>query len=130
MSCTFVWDELVSAPVDDIDRILKGASPDDLPIQAPQRYELVVNLKTAKALGVDVSPVLLARGSRDRIARPELHLFELCLTLSAMPLSAVACDASDMLLPVSNMEGCFVFHCWNSILAVSDSLYTRSVLRR
>ncbi|QPF88938.1 ABC transporter substrate-binding protein [Bradyrhizobium commune] len=64
MSYTFVWDELVSAPVDYIDRILKGASPRDLPIQAPRRYEMVVNLKTAKALGVDVPPVLLARADR------------------------------------------------------------------
>jgi putative ABC transport system substrate-binding protein len=64
MSYTFVWDELVSAPVDYIDRILKGASPHDLPIQAPRRYELVVNLKSAKALGIDVPPVLLARADR------------------------------------------------------------------
>jgi putative tryptophan/tyrosine transport system substrate-binding protein len=56
--------ELIQNAVASVDKILRGASPGDLPIQRPSRFELVVSLTTAKAIGLDLPPVFLAQADR------------------------------------------------------------------
>jgi ABC-type uncharacterized transport system substrate-binding protein len=61
ISYTYAFDVMMRQPVTYIDRILRGESPQNLPVQAPTKYVLSINLKIAKALGLDVPPALLAR---------------------------------------------------------------------
>jgi putative ABC transport system substrate-binding protein len=70
MSLEASWDELTRRNVALVDKVLKGAKPADLPIEGPTKFEMVINLKTTKALGLTIPPAVLARAD-EAIACPD-----------------------------------------------------------
>ena len=55
------WSDMFRRAADYVDKVLRGAKPADIPVEQPTKFDLIINLTTAKVLGLEISPLLLAR---------------------------------------------------------------------